>query len=135
MRGVPYGICPVILKPSASRSVVRNPALFRECLAWFWPLVSRRILIVGRGAEVEADRSPDGVDVGCLALFGVFLLAREGDGDDVEEIMPFVWMPGGAGRLILVATDADATAVAGDMVSGQTSTRAATGSQRSQFAP
>lgn len=113
---------------------MRRPALFREFRALFWPLVSRRILIVGRGAEVDADRSPEGVDVGCLALFGVFLFAREGDGDDVEEIMPFVWIPGGAGRLILVATDADATAVAGDMVRGRASTRAATGSQRRLFA-
>jgi hypothetical protein len=28
----------------------------------------------------------------------------DGDGDERNEVMPFVWMPGGTGRLILDAT-------------------------------
>lgn len=52
----------------------------------------------------------------CFAALGVFLFAREGEGDDVDGMVPFVWMPGGTGRFIFGAAGAWATAVAGDML-------------------
>lgn len=36
---------------------------------------------------------------------GSLLLEIEGDGEEVEELMPFVWMPGGTGRLTLDGCD------------------------------
>lgn len=41
---------------------------------------------------------------GCFALCGGFLADIRGEGDDADEEMPFVWIPGGMGRLGLVAT-------------------------------
>lgn len=35
----------------------------------------------------------------CLALFGGFLADMEGEGE-VDVARPFVWMPGGTGRLV-----------------------------------
>jgi len=36
---------------------------------------------------------------------GSLLLDIDGDGDEVEELMPFVWMPGGTGRFTLEGCD------------------------------
>jgi hypothetical protein len=47
---------------------------------------------------------------GSLEPEGSLLADIEGDGDEVEEWMPFVWMPGGIGRLILDDIDGVAAA-------------------------
>lgn len=47
---------------------------------------------------------------GSLEPEGSLLADIDGDGDEVEEWMPLVWMPGGIGRLILDDTDCVATA-------------------------
>lgn len=36
----------------------------------------------------------------CLAADGGRFEERDGDGDDLEELTPLVWMPGGTGRFI-----------------------------------
>ena len=41
---------------------------------------------------------------GCRTPFGGRFVDIDGDGDDFEDTTPLVWMPGGAGRLILDAT-------------------------------
>lgn len=48
------------------------------------------------------DRSPAEFGV-CLALVGGFLFGIDGDGDVSNGKLPFVWIPGGTGRLILAA--------------------------------
>ena len=40
-----------------------------------------------------------------LAVEGSLPLVIDGDGEEVDELMPFVWMPGGTGRLTLVGCD------------------------------
>lgn len=50
-----------------------------------------------------------------FAEFGNLALDSEGEGEDVEEFMPFVCMPGGTGRLIL-AGSACVVAVTGAML-------------------
>lgn len=71
---------------------------------------------MGLPVDAEMGRSVEGVVEGCFAALGVFLFARDGEGDDVDAMIPFVWMPGGTGRFILGAAGAWATAVAGDML-------------------
>ena len=41
----------------------------------------------------------------------------DGDGEEVEELMPFVWMPGGTGRFALVETDVTAEEAEGAIFS------------------
>lgn len=45
-----------------------------------------------------------------FAAPGSLLADIEGEGDEVEELIPFVWMPGGTGRLTF--EDSDCVAVA-----------------------
>ncbi len=47
----------------------------------------------------------------CFALEGGRLAEREGEGDDLEELAPFVWMPGGTGRFAFVGMIGGGTAV------------------------
>ncbi len=49
--------------------------------------------------------------VGCFALDGGRFAEREGDGDDLEELTPLVWMPAGTGRLAFVGIVGGGTAV------------------------
>jgi hypothetical protein len=39
----------------------------------------------------------------CLELVGGFFADMEGEGDEFDEAMPLVWMPGGTGRFTLTA--------------------------------
>jgi hypothetical protein len=54
---------------------------------------------------------------GFFAEFGNLPADIEGEGDDVEDLMPLVWMPGGIGLLILVETCCTAV-VAGAILNG-----------------
>jgi hypothetical protein len=75
------------------------PALFLELRPDARFIVSRRARLLGRTVEAVIARS--------LAEFGVcfapggLLFDIDGDGDDADDAAPFVWMPGGTGRLIL----------------------------------
>ena len=82
----------------------RSPALFRECLPSICDEVSRRARLIGRTVDAVIDRSLAEWG-GCFALPGGFLADIEGDGEDFEVcIVPLVWIPGGMGRLTLLAT-------------------------------
>lgn len=52
----------------------------------------------------------------CLALFGGFFADIDGDGDEFDDVTPLVWMPGGTGRLALVAPFCCTTGLAGAIV-------------------
>jgi hypothetical protein len=56
---------------------------------------------------------------GCFALGGGFLADIRGEGDCFIDAVPFVWMPGGTGRLIL---EAALLAAAGEGVTGAMAT-------------
>ena len=69
--------------------------------AWVEPSLLKRF----------ADRGPDAPTPllvaewgGFFAEFGNLALDNDGDGEDVEELMPFVCIPGGTGRLILAGS-------------------------------
>lgn len=88
---------------SAAREADLRPALFLEFLTNICDDVSRFARFMGRTVDAVIDRSPAECG-GCFALGG-FLADINGDGDDLEGIeAPFVWIPGGIGRLILLAT-------------------------------
>ena len=57
---------------------------------------------IGRTEDAVIVRSA-AEGVGGLAGGGSFLVVVDGEGDDVEAEAPFVWVPGRAGRFILVA--------------------------------
>lgn len=94
---------------------VRSPALFREFLPMAPAEVSRRARLAGRTVETVILRSPAEFG-GCLAPEETFLFDIEGEGDDVDETTPFVWMFAGVPFLAFVAAVGVAVAVAGDMV-------------------
>jgi hypothetical protein len=85
---------------SAARDAERSPALFLEFRPAIWTEGSLRVRFTGRA---EGGFVPFGVaDVGggCFALGGGFFADMDGEGDDLDELTPFVWIPGGIGRLI-----------------------------------
>ena len=87
-----------------------SPALLRDPRPAICAGMSRLLRLGGRTAVTVA---PFVLTVigGCLAVDGGFLADRDGEGDDVEELTPFVWMPGGTGRLALVGMTGGGTAV------------------------
>lgn len=87
---------------SAENEPVRIPALFLEFLPAAWDEVSRRARFTGRTVEAVMDRSLAEFGA-CFALVGGFLADMEGEGDEFDDVMPFVWIPGGTGRFILAA--------------------------------
>lgn len=52
----------------------------------------------------------------CFALAGWLLCDMDGEGDEFNDVIPFVWMPGGIGRLILAAPFCWTTGLAGAMM-------------------
>ncbi len=96
---------------------VRNPALFREFLPIALKDVSRRPRLTGRTVETVILRSPAELG-GCFAPEEIFLFDMDGEGDDVEDTTPFVWMVVGVAFLPFVAALGVATAVVGDIVTG-----------------
>jgi hypothetical protein len=46
-------------------------------------------------------------EFGGLPLFGSLPVDIDGDGEEVEECMPLVWIPGGMGRFALVDDESD----------------------------
>jgi hypothetical protein len=88
----------------------RSPALFLEPRpASPCPGVSRRIRVGGRIMLFPLGRAE--VEGWPLALDGGRFAERDGDGDDLDELTPFVWMPGGTGRFALVGMTGGGTAV------------------------
>lgn len=96
-------------------SPVRKPALFREFRTAAPDEVSRRPRFTGRTVETVILRSPAEFGVGFVPE-ETFLFEMDGDGDDVDETMPFVWMFVGVAFLPFVVAVGVATAVAGDIV-------------------
>lgn len=80
---------------SAASEAERSPALFLK-LRPPWADCSRRTRLAGRA---DCGFAPF-----IVAEFGGFLVDIDGEGDDLMELAPLVWMPGGTGRLILDAT-------------------------------
>lgn len=97
---------------------VRTPALFREFLPIALEEVSRRPRLTGRTVETVMFRSPAELGGCAFAPEETFLFDMEGEGDDVDDVMPFVWMFAGVAFLPFVAALGMATAVAGDIVPG-----------------
>lgn len=87
---------------SADIEPKRSPALFLEFLPSIDVEGSRRLRFTGRTVDAVMDRSLAEFG-GCLELGGGFFADIKGDGEDVEEETPFVWMPGGTGLFALVA--------------------------------
>jgi hypothetical protein len=77
-------LCPL---PSSCGGASRRER-FAERTAELFPTP---LLVAEFGATLEPD--------------GSLLADNEGDGEEVEEFIPFVWMPGGTGRFILEAID------------------------------
>jgi hypothetical protein len=75
--------------------------------ALLWPrpstgaVISLRGRLAGRGGTEFAPLDVGGLE-GWRAADGGGLADSEGEGDDLEELTPFVCMPGGTGRLIFV---------------------------------
>lgn len=65
------------------------PALFLEFLPGAWDDVSRRARLTGRTVEAVMDLSLAEFGA-CFALEGGFLADMEGDGDEFDDVMPFV---------------------------------------------
>ena len=66
---------------------------------------SRWIRFADRGPDVLLPTPLLVAEFGFLPPDGSLPADIEGEGEDVEELMPFVWMPGGIGRLILEECD------------------------------
>lgn len=81
-----------------AKNTDRRPALLLELRPANRLRVSRRARWLGRTVEAVMARSL--AELGAFALGGL-ILDMDGDGDDVDDAAPFVWMPGGTGRLIL----------------------------------
>jgi hypothetical protein len=77
----------------------RKPALFLELRPDDKFRVSRRARWLGRTVEAVMARSL--AELGACFAPGGLILDMEGEGDDVDDAAPLVWMPGGTGRLIL----------------------------------
>ena len=77
--------------------------------------MSRRPRFTGRTVETVILRSPAEFGAGFVPE-ETFLFEIEGDGDDVDETTPLVWMFVGVAFLPFVAAVGVATAVAGDIV-------------------
>lgn len=103
----------------------RMPALFLEFLpSAAWEDASRRARLTGRTVEAVMVRSLAEFGV-CFALGGGFLADKEGDGDEADDAMPLVWIPGGTGRLALVAPFCWTTGLAGGAIPAATAAAAA----------
>lgn len=92
----------------------------RPALLWPLPNVSADISLRTRlGGRPDAGAVPfaaGGID-GWRTTEGARLAEMDGDGEERDGATPLVWIPGGMGRLILVATGAaDAMPTAGAMV-------------------
>ena len=101
MGSAPYGRCSTdgTTADSTARFARRRPALFLDPRPAVWPDTSLLGTLEGRLGAAFAPLAVAEFGV-CLEAEGGFLEARDGDGDDLDELTPLVWMPGGTGRLI-----------------------------------
>lgn len=92
---------------SPTRLPDRNPTLLFLCpRPRIWGGGSRLARFADRGAERLLPAPLLVAEVGgYFAVLGSLPADIDGEGDDAEDLMPFVWMPGGTGRLILEGTD------------------------------
>ena len=79
------------------------PALLLEFLADARLDESCCARLGGRAAEAATDLSPAELAACFAVVEGGFLAGMDGEGDELGAATPFVWMPGGAGRFILLA--------------------------------
>lgn len=82
-----------------AKNTERKPALFLELRPDARFRVSRRARWLGRTVEAVMARSL--AELGACFAPGGLILDSDGEGDDADDAAPFVWMPGGTGRLIL----------------------------------
>jgi len=89
----------------------RSPALFLDPRPATCTEGSRRGRFGWRTATLPAEFAAVAEVGGCFALDGGRFADSEGDGDDLEELTPLVWMPGGTGLLAFVGMVGGGTAV------------------------
>ena len=97
--------------------------------ALLWPLpntcpeTSLRCRLGGRADAGAVPFAVGGFEGWRVAEGGARLADMEGDGDERDVVTPLVWMPGGMGRLILVAVGAAGVATAVGAIDGWASCR------------